>query len=148
MHALIFIGLQASGKSSYYKEAFFTSHVRINLDMLRTRERERILFEACINARQPLVIDNTNPALADRQRYIPRLQAAGFEISAYYFRSHFATCLQRNNSRQGREKIPEKGLKATLNKLQHPDFNEGFQHIYYVNLTPHGYQVRPWKKIR
>lgn len=33
MEAVIFIGLQASGKSSFYKERFFSTHVWINLDL-------------------------------------------------------------------------------------------------------------------
>ena len=37
MEAVIFVGIQGSGKSSYYKERFFRTHFRINLDMLRTR---------------------------------------------------------------------------------------------------------------
>ncbi len=61
MEAIIFIGLQASGKSSFYKEKFIDTHIRINLDMLKTRYREKVLFDACLKAKQPLVIDNTNP---------------------------------------------------------------------------------------
>jgi len=37
MEAVIFVGLQAAGKSTFYRERFFDTHVRINLDMLRTR---------------------------------------------------------------------------------------------------------------
>jgi len=36
MEAVIFTGIQAVGKSTFYKEHFFTTHVRINLDMLKT----------------------------------------------------------------------------------------------------------------
>ncbi len=31
MEAVIFIGLQAAGKSSFYRDRFFSSHIRINL---------------------------------------------------------------------------------------------------------------------
>ena len=34
--------------------------------MLKTRHRERILFNACLTAKQAVAIDNTNPALGDR----------------------------------------------------------------------------------
>ena len=33
MEAVIFIGIQASGKSTFFKERFFNTHVRINLEM-------------------------------------------------------------------------------------------------------------------
>jgi predicted kinase len=59
MEAVIFIGIQGSGKSSFFRERFFDSHVRINLDMLRTRRREELLVSACLQGGQPFVIDNT-----------------------------------------------------------------------------------------
>ena len=69
MEAIIFIGLQAAGKSSFYRLRFIDSHIRLNLDMLRTRHREQLLFRACLEAKQPVVIDNTNPGKLDREIY-------------------------------------------------------------------------------
>ena len=40
MEAVVFAGLQASEKSSFFKERFFSTHVRISLDLLKTRNRE------------------------------------------------------------------------------------------------------------
>jgi predicted kinase len=34
LEAVIFIGLQAAGKSTFYLRRFFRTHVRINMDML------------------------------------------------------------------------------------------------------------------
>lgn len=65
MEAVIFVGIQGAGKSSFYKERFFRTHVRINLDMLRTKRRQEILLAACIEAKQPFVADNTNVMVED-----------------------------------------------------------------------------------
>jgi predicted kinase len=43
MEAVILIGIQGSGKSTFCRERFFNTHIRINLDMLKTRHRERYL---------------------------------------------------------------------------------------------------------
>ena len=43
MDMVIFIGIQATGKSTFFQEQFADTHVRVNLDMLRTRHRERRL---------------------------------------------------------------------------------------------------------
>jgi len=43
VEAVIFVGIQATGKSSFYRKHFFDTYVRINLDMLKTRYRERLL---------------------------------------------------------------------------------------------------------
>ena len=61
--------MPASGKSSFYRERFFDTRVRFNLDMLKTRHCERLLVEARIESRQPFVVDNTNATRMERARY-------------------------------------------------------------------------------
>lgn len=39
MEAVIFVGVQASGKTMFYYERFFDTHIRLSLDMLKTRAR-------------------------------------------------------------------------------------------------------------
>jgi len=70
MEAIIFIGIQSTGKSTFFQQRLFASHVRINLDMLKTRNRERILLAACLEAKQPFVSDNTNLTREARAHYI------------------------------------------------------------------------------
>ena len=66
MEAILFIGIPAVGKSTFYQERFFTTHVRINLDMLKTRAREFLLIHACLAGKQPFVVDNTNTLIRER----------------------------------------------------------------------------------
>ncbi len=40
MEAVMFSGIQATGKSTFFQQRFFNTHVRINLDMLKTRNRD------------------------------------------------------------------------------------------------------------
>ena len=105
MEAIIFVGLQASGKSSFYREKFIDTHIRINLDMLKTRHREKILFHACLEAKQPFVIDNTNPAIADRSRYIELAKAKEFKIIGYYFQPNLEESKQRNSQRDQKKRF-------------------------------------------
>ena len=71
MEAVLFIGIPGSGKSSFFKERFFSTHVRISLDLLRTRHREELLLEACLGTEQRFVIDNTNPTTSERVQVYP-----------------------------------------------------------------------------
>jgi predicted kinase len=48
--AVIFIGVQTTGKTTFFKEHFVGTHVHINLDMLRTRHREKLILDACLKA--------------------------------------------------------------------------------------------------
>ncbi|HET7464531.1 MAG TPA: AAA family ATPase [Longimicrobium sp.] len=133
--AVIFSGVQASGKSTFYRERFFETHVRISMDMLRTRNRESLLLNACIVGKQPFVVDNTNPLAADRARYIQAARAAGFAVTGYVFRSTPAAAIARNRRRAGRAAIPIPGILGTYKKMEEPTLEEGYDALYSVTLT-------------
>src|SRR5215510_15125912 len=99
MEAVIFIGIQGAGKSTFYKERFFDTHVRINLDMLKTRHREQLLLKACIEAKQPFVVDNTNVTREQRAKYITAAKPAQFKITGYYFNTDIEDAIKRNSGR-------------------------------------------------
>jgi predicted kinase len=134
MEAVIFIGIQGSGKSTFFRERFFDTHVRINLDMLRTRRREELLVAACLQGGQPFVIDNTNPLRSDRARYIEPARAGGFRTVAYFFEASLREAMQRNNLRAGKQKVPAPAVAAAFKKLVPPSADEGFDEIYTVTL--------------
>lgn len=146
MEAVIFIGIQGSGKSIFFKQRFFDTHVRINLDMLRTRHREKLLFEACLEAKQKFVLDNTNLTREEREKYIVKAKSFGFKIVGYYFQTNLEKAIERNNQRTGKAKIPEKGLLGSFKRLQIPQFDEGFDELFYVSITDEsGFVVEDWK---
>lgn len=145
MQGIIFVGAQASGKSSFYMERFYSTHIRLNMDMLKTRHREKILLKACLMAKQPVVLDNTNPNIEARARYLEQLKEAKFETVGYYFSSKIQDCLARNAQRTEAERVPEVGVKGTFNKLVLPSFNEGFDFLYYVTLDDTGFQIEEWQ---
>lgn len=134
MQLIIFTGVQASGKSTFYQQYFYHTHLRINLDMLKTRHRENIIFEAALASKTKIVIDNTNMSRSDRARYIQRAKEYGFEIVSYYFETDLDSTLQRNTQREGKANIPEKGVKATFYKLEIPNITEGFDTLFTVKL--------------
>jgi predicted kinase len=138
MEAVILIGIQASGKSTFWKERFADTHVRINLDMLKTRRKEEKLVDACIAMRQRFVVDNTNPTAWDRARYIPKARAAGFRVIGYYFDSKVEDALRRNSERDGKKNIPGSAVYGTYGKLQTPSLNEGFDELFNVRINDDG----------
>lgn len=135
MQAVIFIGIQASGKSTFCRDRFFKTHIRINLDMLKTRHREKIILQACLKAKQPFVVDNTNPTREDRARYIGPAKEANFRLVGYYFESILEDCKRRNAQRTGKARIPIPGIAATYKKLILPSYAEGFDDLYSVKIS-------------
>lgn len=144
--AVIFIGLQAAGKSSFYKENFIDTHIRINLDMLKTRHREKLLFNACLEAKQSLVIDNTNPTVKDRERYLIPAKEKRFAVVGYYFQSNLQKCKERNSIRS--RQVPLIGILATHKKIEMPTYQEGFDELYYVSIKNNLFHVKKWNEIR
>ena len=145
MEAVIFIGIQGTGKSSFYHERFFHTHVRINSDMLKTQNRLRVLLNACLDARQSFVLDNTNVTREVRAQFIAQSRAAGFRIVGYYFRSDITSALARNSERVNAARIPDRGVLGTYKKLEIPQRSEGFDALYYVQIDPTGkFQVEEW----
>jgi predicted kinase len=138
MEAVIFVGVQGSGKSTFYRERLVDTHVRINLDMLRTRHREQLLLAACLTGKQAFVIDNTNPLPSDRARYIGPARDAGFRVVAYFFETSLRDAIRRNNERAGKQKVPVPAIAGTIRKLQAPTMEEGFDAIYNVTISPEG----------
>ncbi|MDR2940959.1 MAG: AAA family ATPase [Clostridiales bacterium] len=134
MELVLFIGIQATGKSEFYKQNFFKTHIRVNLDMLKTRNREDILLEACLKAKQPLVIDNTNPTIKSREKYINAAKEAGFDVKGYYFKSVIADALQKNKQRTGKDFVPVPAILGTHKKLELPKPSEGFDSLWYVSM--------------
>ncbi len=144
MEAVIFIGIQATGKTSFYLARFFDTHIRISLDMLRTRHREGLLFRACLEMKQPFVVDNTNPTKRERARYLPAAKEAGFKVVGYYFDSRLGEALKRNEMRPGAKRIPVKGIGGTLKRLEPPSLKEGFVVLYRVRIEDGDFVVEPW----
>ena len=133
--AVTFVGVPASGKTSFYLQRFFDTHVRISLDVLRTRHREELLLAACLRAKQSFVIDNTNPLPQHRARYVGLARATGFHVSGYFFETSLADAIRRNNQRTGTKRIPTAALAAAFRKLQPPTFEEGFDALYTVRIA-------------
>ena len=145
MEMIIFMGAQATGKSSFFKSRFFHTHMRVNLDMLKTRNRERILFEACLSAKQPMVIDNTNPIRAQRAHYIRRAIENQFRITGFYFQSIANEAIKRNLTRPACQRVPEVAIRATTGRMEHPSLTEGFASLNFVRLENNGFVVEEWK---
>jgi predicted kinase len=146
VEAVIFIGLQGAGKSTFCKERFFTTHMRISLDMLRTRHRERCFLQTCIETRQHFVVDNTNLTRAERQVYIEAAKQAGFRVIGYYFQSKVEDCKRRNEQRPVGEQIPLKGILGAAGRMQIPSRDEGFDELHYVRIDEgNQFVVEEWR---
>ena len=142
---VIMMGIQGSGKSTFYHSHLVGDFVHINLDSLKTRYQERLAIEQCIQQGRNYAVDNTNPTREDRQRYISAAKNAGYRIVGYFMESKLQSCIQRNNQRSGSARIPAKAIAATSNKLQMPSYEEGFDEIYFVKNDGKTMTIENWR---
>ena len=127
--AVIFIGIPACGKTTFYKQRF-SEYVHISLDKLHSRSKDSKLLANCIENGQSFVVDNTNPTKADRDRYITAAKMAGYTVIGYYFRSSIGESLERDAQRTGKARVPDVAVASIHAKLELPEYGEGFDELY------------------
>ncbi len=141
---ILFIGLQASGKTTFYNQ-LFSDLVHINLDTLHTRNKERLLIDECFTAGSSFVVDNTNPTSKIRAGYIELARKHGYRVIGYYFQSSISACKERNSRRTGKALLSDSALAATHRILELPKWAEGYDELYYVRINGDQFIVEPWK---
>ncbi len=151
MEMIIFIGLQASGKSTFFRTHFATTHEHISKDRLRNSKRpgrrQAQLIEEALQAQRSVVIDNTNATVEERASLIRLGRIYGAEIVGYYFESQVSQSLERNRLRAGRERVPDVAIYVTARKLARPSHAEGFDRLFYVRIAGDStFEVSPWKE--
>ena len=140
---IILMGLQASGKTTFFERQLKDrGYTHINLDTLKTRNREILEVTRCIESGLCYAIDNTNPTKEDRQRYIEPAKDKGYHIVGYFMQSKLAGCLERNDRRE--RQVPKKGILATFNKIEMPSLEEGFDELNFVSIEDGEFRISKW----
>ena len=143
---VILMGLQGSGKSTFYQKHLSKDFVRVNLDTLKTRHRERALIEKCLREGASFAVDNTNPTKEDRARYIPAAKAEGYRVIGYFLGSEVRDCLVRNARREGKARVPDVAIFGTSKRLERPAYAEGFDELYFVHNDDAEMIISEWAK--
>lgn len=141
MEAIVLVGIQGSGKTTFAHARFGQTHVRISRDVVKTPHRERVLQYTCLGLGQPFVADNTHGTPASRAPLVAAARAAGFRVVAYHFPSDVAAALARNAQREGRARVPEVAIHATAAKLVAPSRTEGFDAVFRVRIEGADYAI-------
>ena len=144
--AYIMIGIQGSGKSEFCRR-YLADADRINLDTLKTRNKESRMIADCHARGANYVVDNTNPTKDDRARYIPSAKEEGYWVIGYFMQSCLKDCIARNDLREGKERIPAIAIAMTSNRLEMPSRSEGFDELYYVANDGAEMTVSEWREI-
>lgn len=150
MELVIFIGLQASGKSTFYHSYFADTHDYVSKDRLpnsKKNEQQAAHITIALQAQRSIVVDNTNPTLEDRAALIALGRVYDAEIVGYYFDAAAKQCVERNKLREGKARVPDKVIYITASRLTQPTYAEGFDRLYSIEIADNeNFRVREWAK--
>ncbi len=83
---ILFIGFPGSGKTTLYNTYFKNKgYIHINQDKLKTLQKCLSLTKKEINNKKSIIIDNTNPSIETRQKYIKIAKDNNISIRCIYF---------------------------------------------------------------
>lgn len=151
MELVILIGLQASGKTTFASSRFGENYRYVSKDLLRNNSkparRQRQLIEEALQQGLSVVVDNTNPTVEERKELIDLGRLYHAEITGYFFDVPLKQSLERNHAREGKARVPDIAIFATLKKLTRPSYAEGFTKLYSVSSKDdQGFDVIDWKE--
>ena len=142
VECIVFVGLPASGKSTFYRQRFAATHTHISKDLLPKSANKSVRqardLRAALGAGQSVVVDNTNPAVADRAEVISVARQLGARVIGYYFAATARECVGRNRGREGAARVPPVAIFTAAKRLVVPAKEEGFAELWRVAMLPEG----------
>ena len=133
---VVFVGIQGSGKTTYYHTNFAATHVHVSKDLMknvRSRDlRQMEQIHKAISEGRSVVVDNTNPTPAARASLIQLGKTLGARVIACYFETPVKAAVERNRLREGKARVPDVAIYVTSKKLIPPSVAEGFDEVRVV----------------
>jgi predicted kinase len=133
---VIFVGLQAAGKSTFFAAQLAATHVHVSKDLMKnTRDRDARQereIAAALTAGKSVVVDNTNSTPAVRAPLIALGRQHGARLVACYFQTTVKDALARNRGREGKARVPDVAIFTTAKKLVPPTIEEGFDEVRMI----------------
>jgi len=137
---VVFVGLPGAGKTTFYQRYFAATHRHISKDLWpnasgRDARQRRLLIEA-LAAGHSVVVDNTNPKIAERAPLVEIARAQGAQVVCYFFDATTREAVARNAGRTGKQKVPNVAIFTIAKRLEPPTRAEGFDQLFRVTITP------------
>lgn len=140
LELIIFVGIQAAGKSTYFRDHLAATHMHVSKDLMtNTRDREtkqRRMIAQSLAAGRSVVVDNTNPTIVARAPLIEIGRAYRARVVAYFFDTTPKDAIARNHLREGKARVPPPAIYLTARKLVPPSLEEGFDEVKVIAPLP------------
>jgi predicted kinase len=138
----ILVGLQASGKTTFFWQRLAETHAHVSKDDFRNarrrQDRQLRLIAAALESGESVAVDNTNPSREEWAPLIALARRHGARVTGYWFPPDVPGSLERNASRPAEKRVPDVGFYATLKRLRRPQPSDGFDELRAVRFDGAG----------
>ena len=139
LECVILIGLPGAGKTTFFRRHFASTHAHISKDLWPNASgrdaRQRRLIDESLAAGQSVVVDNTNPTVAERAAVIAAARGRGAQVVGYFIDVTTRVAVARNAERSGRGKVPNVAIFTVAKRLERPSLAEGFDQLFRVEIA-------------
>ncbi|XP_007941051.1 bifunctional polynucleotide phosphatase/kinase [Orycteropus afer afer] len=134
---VVAVGFPGAGKSTFLKKHLVSAgYVYVNRDTLGSWQRCVTLCEASLKQKKRVVIDNTNPDVSSRARYIKCAQDAGVPCRCFLFTATLEQAQHNNRFRQmtGSPHVPVNDMVmfSYRKQFEAPTLAEGFSQVLEI----------------
>jgi len=133
---IIFVGMQAAGKSTYYAQHLAATHVHVSKDLMtnvRDRDaRQQQMIEQALAAGRSVAVDNTNPTPLVRAPLIELGHRHGARVIGCFFETVVKEAIARNRLREGKARVPDVAIYTTAKRIVPPSLDEGFDEVRVI----------------
>lgn len=140
---VVLVGYPASGKTHFAKQYLVSrQYVHVNRDTLGSWQKCASECEKALKAGQSVVVDNTNPDVESRQRFIDIAKKFGCECRCFLMSCTLDQAKHNNEFRniqlKGHHHVPvtDMVLYSYGSKFKEPQLSEGFSEILKINFIP------------
>jgi predicted kinase len=146
LECVILVGLPAAGKTTFYHRYFAATHRHISKDLWPNTAdrgaRQRREITGALASGASVVVDNTNPTVADRRAIIDLARAHGARVVGYFLNVTTRQAIARNEGRTGKARVPKVAVFTSAKRLQPPSLAEGFDQLFRLEpVANNGFAV-------
>lgn len=130
---VILVGLPGAGKSTFVRRRY-PDHLHVSKDNFppgarNKQARQDAMLRAALAAGRSVAVDNTNVTVADRASIIGIAREYGARIVGIYIDVPVRDAIARNETREGRARVPKVAIFTAARRLVPPASEEGFDEL-------------------
>ncbi|EFA06186.1 Bifunctional polynucleotide phosphatase/kinase-like Protein [Tribolium castaneum] len=138
---IIMVGTPGSGKSYFCKNFLVAKgYVHVSRDKLGSWQKCAKMLEDCLQKKQSVVIDNTNPDKESRQRFIDVAKRNQVDCRCFLMTTSHKQAKHNNRFREMTDKshtpVGDLVLNSYKKGFQEPEMAEGFSEIVKIPFIP------------